>query len=122
MSTDDRTHDPLNLGPRLEEEDRRLRLLLREPRPPTYQVDSHLRHSFGPPPTPPRPPRGPWPRRLRAWFYRQEIRLGGWLARRLSGRLHPDQRTEQLALHLLILGMLVVILAQALLLVLATPR
>lgn len=90
--------------------------------PPDYWVDSHLRNDFSGPRKPPRPSRGTWVKRLRMWFHRQEIRLGGWVARRLSGRLHPDQRTEQLALHLLIFGMLVVILAQALLLVLATPR
>jgi hypothetical protein len=88
-----------------------------------------------PPRRPPRKPRPPssssrpswwrllswWLRhlwtQLRLWRQRQEYRAGEWLLR----RLHPAPGDYLASLHLLILGLLLIVIFQAMLLILA-PR
>ena len=77
---------------------------------PDYQIDPHLRHDFPPPGR--RLAR--WTRRLRLWFRRQQYRQAQWLLRL------PDPYTA--ALHLLVVGLLLIVLFQAGLLVLLRPR
>jgi hypothetical protein len=112
---------------------------------PDYQIDPHLRYDFSHPPPyggrppglPPRLPRQtrygfqpghlplgppPWLRRLRRrlslWWLRRQHRLGRWFLSLPLFR-HDQQAT---ALQLLILGLLLVVIFQAVLLILFRAR
>ena len=94
---------------------------------PDYRIDPHLRHDFSPPPNPPpfQTPRAStrgllryWWRQLRLWRLRRMVRLGEWAVRHLPRSLQQ----EAAALRLLVLGLTLIVLFQAVLLILAGPR
>ena len=124
MTTDDRTRDPLNLGPRLREQDR----VLRQPSSPSSSPGPSG-SSPSPDPSSSRPSSSQ--RSLRSWFRRRrrrallwEAKVGRWVYRRLPvlQELPATQlplEVEVLALRVLVTGLLIILVLESVLLVLA---